>query len=357
MIVVLDTTVLHRDVHASRRVMESVRGRAAAGEWQIVVPEVVVAEAVRQYPERLRKAVVQTQKALGQLRGDRESLGLPMPDLPEVDAEAAIAQYEPALRARLTAAGCSIADHPPGAEVVGTWASTRRKPFKNKGTGAVDAFVWLTVIDCARRDDVVLITANSDDFCDPDDPERPAPELRADLDAAGISATRVRILRDIQRFVASFVTPSERAMQRAQEFLADTALRARLAFEISLAAASFPGAAGDPEDWDFEVYLDPGAFELTAFDAKALEVASAEEEPQGVLYLLLEAQGDATFDFFIYKGEWYGLRSDSPISVIDPDHNEWYVSAEGTFPATAEVSVRVRPDLRFDIAFETVSPL
>ena len=57
MIIVLDTNVFRGDVYARKDRLSAVLAGATHGDFQVVVPEVVVAELVHQYPDRLVKAV------------------------------------------------------------------------------------------------------------------------------------------------------------------------------------------------------------------------------------------------------------------------------------------------------------
>lgn len=355
MIIVLDTTALHRDVHAARPILTAILERAEAGEWKVVVPRVVIEEAARQYPVRLREAMKLARDAARDLRVSFSPLDLPIPIVPTVDVDTASAAYEPDLRGRLSRPNCAVAEHPPGTEVVGSWAARRRKPFKLDGTGAADAFVWLTVCDCARRDDVVFITGNSHDFADPDHPDRPAPELRTDLEAAGIDPVRVRIVSDVVEFVREFIEPSERALARATALLVEPDQRRRLVSQISLAAAEYPTAAGDEEEWELEVDLFD--FSLKAFDADDLHVISAQEAADGRIDVQMEASGQAAFDFFMFSYEALVLPEDTPISVWGADWEDkpLYVLAEAVLRASALIEASISGD-NLEIRIDSVDP-
>lgn len=156
MIVVFDTTVLHRDVHAARSLMRAVLDGAANGDWSVVAPGVVIDEAVRQYPGRLNETLRQLRRALSANKSDLQALGLPTSEAPIVDEQALVRVYEANLRTTLSGPGCTIAEPPSGTDLVGKWAATRRAPFKEDGTGTSDSFVWLTVLDQAENDEVLL---------------------------------------------------------------------------------------------------------------------------------------------------------------------------------------------------------
>lgn len=335
--------------------MNSMLERAEAGDFEIVVPRIVVEEAVRQYPDRLRGELERAEKAVRGLGSELAALGLPPPVAPDVDTEAAIARYERDLRERLSSTGCEIAEHPPGVEAAATWASTRRKPFKQDGRGLPDAFVWLTVLDKAQDDDVVLVTANGNDFADENDPTLPAPELRADLKSRGIHPGRVRLVRTAVEFAAEFVTPAARARGRAAEIIRDPRLRSELDSAVADAAAWFPAAAGDDVlAWDLGADIDE--LQLSAFDAADFRVLSAEVGANRSVFLTLEAQGEATLDFFVEKGEAIHLPEGSPISIYDWDWNDWFTAAQAVVPALAELEVRFHEPDRFDVSIEAVRP-
>lgn len=65
MIVVLDTTTLHNDVYAERAMTQALLAAASEG-YRIWVPTVVIAEIVRQLPERVEEA----SKLVGDARHD-----------------------------------------------------------------------------------------------------------------------------------------------------------------------------------------------------------------------------------------------------------------------------------------------
>jgi hypothetical protein len=99
---------------------------------------------------------------------------------------------------------------PPGTEVVGEWAASRRVPFKADGTGTADAFVWLTVIDQAEGDEVLLVSANSKDFADRANPAAFAPALLEDLEERGIAPERVRRVANLHQLLMSCALQSSR---------------------------------------------------------------------------------------------------------------------------------------------------
>lgn len=356
-IIVFDTTVLHRDVHASRTLMRDVLRGAAAGDWTVVVPGVVVEEAVRQYPDRLKASIRAVRRDLSTHRSDLQALGLPVPEFPLLDDDALIAAYEADMRATLSGDGCEIADAPGETELVGEWAATRRSPFKEDGRGVADAFVWLTVIERATEDEVILVSANSRDFGDPDDPTKLAPALLEDLDDRGIAAERVRRVDTIHQLLVELRTPAQQALEAARAILEDPARKAALIAAISFQASWTLGRFDAIEDWNLGVPVEE--FSLRAFDSGSLELESA-DLLDGRLVMFLAAEGQGSFEFFVEKSEIIHAPDDSPVEVYDDDWNERYVWADATISARAHLDVRsdiaaAKSD-DFEVSIEDLEP-
>lgn len=327
---------------------------AAEGSWQIVVPGVVFDEAVRQYPPRLRNALSEIERAVSKQRTDMLSLGLPVSTAPDIDADVLIEGYPEDLRRTLSQPGCTICDPPSETEVVGSWAATRRKPFKADGSGTADAFVWLTVLDQAEDDDVLLVTANWKDFADAENRRQLAPELIGDLQRRGVDPDRVRRVDTIHQLLVELVKPAQRALARARAILDDADQHAYLVARISLDASWTPSRWDSVSEWQLGVEVDD--FTLRAFDAERVELKSAEENEDGSLTMLLTGTGGGSFEFFVEKGEMFGAADDSPVEVEDWDWNDWYVWARATLQATAEIDVRTRDDGQFETSIELLEP-
>jgi len=276
------------------------RRGAADGAWEVVVPGVVVDEAVRQYPDRLRQAVNRTRILIESVRIDLQALGQPAPAAPRPDVDALIETYEQALHAALNEPGFRIADPPTETESVGGWAATRRSPFKDDRTGTCDAFVWLTVLDLAEQDEVILVSANHNDFGDRDDRTQLAPALLHDIERRGLDPTRIRRVHTIHQLVSLILTPEQRAIRRAQAILDDRGRLAHLIGVISFAKWS-PSRWDSVEDWNLKVDVED--FNLQALDLNELGLESEALEANGDLTMLLRGTGTASFDFFVEKGE------------------------------------------------------
>jgi predicted nucleic acid-binding protein len=353
-IVVLDTNVLHRDVWGQRPAFQALVDRAEHGQFEVVVPRVVVDELFRQFPDRLRELLKDTAVNLKKTAPELKAFGLPVPSQHEVDVDDAVARYPGALEDRLSGPGRRIADHPEAARTA-KWAVNRRRPFKADGRGLPDALIWLTVLECAQEDDVVFVTSNTTDFADPDSPERLAPELRADLQEAGFAPERVRLVPTLSQFSHLYIEPVRELEERAQALLTDLYQSERLKSAIATAAAFYPVSL-DAVEWGLIVDVDDASLET--FDAQEIELLDTAPAGGEGLDLVLKVGGDARLGLFVEKGEAFALPEDSPVSIWDPDWNDWFVAAEAEVPAVLEVEARYLPadGGSFSVAIEAVQP-
>jgi hypothetical protein len=346
MIVVLDTNALRGDVYAEKQWAETLFGAAAErDDLEVWVPSVVVEELVRQFPERLREL----EGAGKKLRNDAFALGWNLPALPETDNR--IAEYRDRLEDRLRSPGVRIAPPPSRAGLIAEWVAQRRRPIPGDGTGAVDAQIWLTTAEAAATpEQVVLITNNHTDFCDPDDHSRLHEVLRGDLDTWGVNDARVKVFPRILDFNQQHVVPSLEATEEAERLLADTETHSKLVSEIEAAVSWFPL---DAEDWPLGADIDEATLE--AFDVGTVRLVRADPGPRG-LSMTIEVYGTATLDLAMVKAEAYGLPDESPIVITNWDWNEWNVSAQAEVEGAMLVEV-LYADESSSVSIDALEPL
>ena len=326
MIVVLDTTALHGDVYAKgawlTTLFQAAEDRDDLNVW---IPSAVVEELVRQFPDRLAA----TRKALRSNRYDSRAFGWELPDLPE-NIEAETFAYRPALVGRLKGKGRKIAPHPSSIELAVEWVAQRRKPANESGRGAVDAAVWLTVLEAAETTtDVVLVTQNSKDFSDPAEPSRVHEMLAGDLEKRDISSDRVSIAPNVLEVNRAHVEPSLAANQEAELLLGDPSQRAILESEIADAAQYTPIEVEQASEW-LATEIDDAV--LGEFLPESLHLLRADPLEEGVFYMTLEIHGVGRLELGLRKGDAYSLREGSPIHVVVPDWNESMARAEAEIP-------------------------
>ena len=207
MFVVLDTNIFHRDFllrgNAFRILLESIQYVPA----RLCIPEIVLDETLANYREALSERVQAHEKAQRQLRGIL--LQSPEAELFVLDEREALHAYEAHLKARLVAAEAKFLPYPtdPHREVVKR-ALLRGKPFDVQGRGYSDYLIWASLrseMYYAPEETVVLVTANTRDFCDGD---TLAESLQEELARYHHPGTSVSVVTSLEAFNDAYVLPN-----------------------------------------------------------------------------------------------------------------------------------------------------
>ena len=357
MIAILDTNVFWGDVSASRQALSALITASDAGlvdEIEIWTPRGVIEELVRQYPARLGRV----QKVLASIENELSAYGLAAPELPSAAPES-VTEYRTQLEARLTGRHRRVVDHPRASGKIVDWVATRRRPIRASTPasvkkvekdlrhflklpplpvyGVVDAAIWLTVIEAAAADRVVLITDNSNDFSERKDIEKPCEALRKDLDEAGVNPDKVTILPSVFEFNRRFVEPVQEAQDRAEAFLADPASLEALKAEIADAALWMSVTLSDADE--FGVGVDEVDVQHVDVEQVALERA---DPANAGFFATFEAYGEAELDLGIRKANAVAIDDSSDVEIWDSDYNESMVRA------TAHRQIQMRIEARFE---------
>jgi hypothetical protein len=366
LIVILDTNALHGDVHAARGHLATLLDHARFSDYEVWLPSSVLGELVRQYPIRLERLG----KVYSKIKRDLRALQLGQLEIPARPFELQ-AEYERELRARFSGPGLRVAEHPPTIGKAFDWIARRRHPIKEAGTqqpvsqdspplrapesspvfGAVDAAVWLTVIETARTNRVALITANTNDFAAPEDPTALHPLLVADLESAGVNPDKVVRFDTVAAFNNRYVRTVAENLEAARAFLANDAQREALEAAIAAATEWFPLRIGP--SWGFSAAVHDAV--LSGFRASDVELVRADRGPSG-LYLTLSVPGTAELDLGVPRSEAVGLPPDDAIQVWDWNWHDSMVHAAADVPAVLSVEVLVDHNHGLAISIDEIKP-
>jgi hypothetical protein len=212
--VIVDSTALVADFKFRSVPMSGLIERVRAGKLRLVVPEIVVREAVARYGRFVEEASAEAGKLVGRL--GRLGLDIPVPSLDRVVERN---RYEAWLRGQLNDLGAVVPEpeETPHLDVVDR-ALAGRAPFSGDGKrGYRDALIWETVLAVARRAFVVLLSANSSDFAESNDEvSLVAPALRADLFRIGEADDRVLVCRSPAAVVQHLFVRDEQLLASLQ---------------------------------------------------------------------------------------------------------------------------------------------
>ncbi|MGH2905888.1 MAG: PIN domain-containing protein [Solirubrobacterales bacterium] len=322
MIVVLDTNCFHGDRGVSRTQLTTLLGHAERGRCSVVVPEAVIAELVNQYPSALKSAIDKTRSALGGLSAVNVSAETFVPP----DFASTIANYESLLRDRLSQPGCQISPHPDRLDAVVDRSIRELKPFgtKKADNSVVDTMIWLTVLDSVDEDDVVLVSSNTNDFCEEDTTEFHE-HLKRDLNGRAHGARLITYVQDLIDELA----PSEG--EEGQALLEQPEVRSEIDRRL-YDALIHESIDKDLHELVVDLDNDPTIDQLDVIWLEALSFAAV----NGTCTVEFNAYCSAQLELFIYKPDFWGISEMEGFWPSDIDYNEHYVQA------ASELELRVR---------------
>lgn len=247
MIVVLDTTVFSSDFTCSGTAWRVLAHASKAWDIRVIVPEVVVAEAVSGYRREMSHLHQALDKPAAKYAG-RLGLRDLFEDLVH-DLEELGDGYPKKLADTIAALGGVVMPPPdvPHMELAGR-AAARRKPCDHNGDGFRDTLNWLLVLDIAQQHPntpVFWVTGNSVDFAD-DDKQGFHPDLLEDLVQIG-AQDRVHWTSDLASLLLSLAKShqeeSAEDLRRVKDLLEREAITSYIETVVLPAAVGRPLAA------------------------------------------------------------------------------------------------------------------
>ncbi len=285
MIVIVDSNQFFSDLLMTGREFGIILGQHSRGQFELVLPEVVVREIPKLFRERysatLNKYSTSVQM-LGRLGHSVTAVSLPDPNR----ATDAVTKQ---LRQRLAVARVDVPGIPdvPLSDLVDDSIAELR-PWQAKSRGFRDALIWRTVIDQAERNQVVLISNNHGDFAASDKKrDELHPHLQQQVNALGHGTDRVKLQPSLEAFISEFVPPADQALLAAQGRLAEDQ-----AFEVAL--------YGDIEQalYRFDFNLARGVT-IIGSDAAAIDQLSVDDVSISEVKITSAYEGDSDRSAFI----------------------------------------------------------
>ncbi len=200
--VVIDTTVIGQGFNSRSAELRLLKNFLERTNAELCVPGVVYDEAinlVRKSIEQLNTSVNATQR----LTGDEKTY-------PKIDAKKGLAAYSRALDALIKDLKGSVLPYPTVShQELAKRSLTANKPFVPSGRGYRDALTWFSILEIAAKSDeeIVFISANSDDWCQTKKDVQLHQDLTSDLKHRGISASRVRFFSSLGQFSEECAVP------------------------------------------------------------------------------------------------------------------------------------------------------
>jgi hypothetical protein len=216
--VVIDANlIVERDWFLAGGAAAALLAASRRGRVRMVVPEVVVLEAVAAHATQERRAAREFRKAIARLH----KLRTPLRYEPERhDTEPFMRRtYESWLRERLDQHRVEVASVPEVSEQLVRRAIQRRRPFDAEGkTGFRDALIWETVLAEASEYALTVFATNDGDFGKGDTLHV---DLLADLVARNIDEGAIRRVISLGDAVRIALEPASEVIENVREKLAD----------------------------------------------------------------------------------------------------------------------------------------
>lgn len=325
MLVILDTGPFHDNPHASGEIFGLLGDAAAEEIVELLVPEVVIQEVVKQFGERLEKAQNGI-KAEG--REIRDLVGS-FEDPTLLDISEAIEAFEKKLRDRLEALHATVLPLPDlGLQDMLDRDKANRKPFTG-GRGFRDALIWESVLEhlAEHPSDFTLITGNRNDF-GVKNSDGLHPHLQEDISDISdeINGTVVGTLKE---YVDSKIKPNLKSVEDLKTSLEEDKyphFTLTKVIEEHLDELQYKELDRHPRlgfDLDEPITVE------SADGVENVVIESALKLHRGAIFVEGDFQCTATIEGYIYKSDAYGLPDENKrVHITDWNWNEWYVAAE-----------------------------
>lgn len=301
-----------------------------AGRLALVVPEIVIREAVNKYRERVERLANKMNATVDELRRLR---ALAPGDRPSV-ADDHVEIYERELRAHVMILKGLMPgfDEVPHERVVRR-ALDRRKPFGQKDAGYRDTLVWEAVLEVAGRDRVDFVTDNIADFASTD--QGLHEDLKADLLSIGQPEDRVVLHRTLKDFVKlQSAYNAELAAGILRDLASSQELQAQFTEELERAVSGW-NAYGLPEPENVEEIfgadVSPESVDVhPVAPFEAIEVSDARSLAEGPALVEVTAVAETEITGLMHKADYFSDADEDRIRVVDPEWNEHYMEVAVT---------------------------
>jgi hypothetical protein len=361
--VIVDTNVFGIDSPLAAAHMRRLLDEAARGNLDLVVPELVVREAINSWFEKVRGIEHGRRSAVKELR-DRRALPADHED-ERVDLDATRQAEDRRVRDALLAAGATIAPFPAvGQGPVVQRALDRRQPFTKDGKdGYRDTVLWETVLEIATAGPVIFVSRDARAFYEKGQKEGGiASDLAEEVaDRCGV-ATAVTLIFDPDEAVTVALrrTADEAQEARQSALRHEAAQDERVAALIAEALAEDEGFVALLSDGIDEAvrYLDLGT-DLRPYGVDAdvygasvdiveevtdLAVVSAHQDRNGDVICEISADLRADVEISLHPGNATVIENDPGVHIID------FGYGTPTATGSVEVGLRVVADVVIDPA-------
>jgi PIN domain len=321
-VVVDSNAIAYRDWRLTSAPWRVLAYRVRSGMCSLVVPELVVREVVGRY----REAVAKTTEKARAVGASFTTLGIATP-VPGVDIDAAVVEYERALRAAIGEAGGTI-EKPPDVPILdlADRAIDRRPPFDAKGNGFRDAVVWEHVVATSEQGSFTVLVTGDKAFVDPKSDEL-ADELRDEVGG------RVQVAVTVAEHLRATGIEDPAATARVTTVV--EAEREQLAENVKLL---LPGADVEPDDAGVSVVIEEGHDPVHV----VVVGVTAAKDADGLLLVDLDVEADV--DLYVERWDVGTTMGTSASATVSLATSATFDTEQGTLDNLSLGTVRIDLD-------------
>lgn len=332
--------------------LKQVLSASSAVGYTVHVPQVVIEEVREEYARVLKRDFNVVRRSLGKLSSltgqDYRSFAA------DFDQSAEIASFPDRLLDQLKSAEAEILEYPDVShEFLVKSATSRRRPFNDKGSGYRDALIWKSVLELATRVQAsIVLVSNDGDFRDGENSLHA--DLVEDLRNLGLPTNKVTLATDLTELVEKHVRPNLGTVpwDRPLDVLAEHGINLEDAIGLMIQDATYG------KEWSTGELGVPAECESPTLDAvhdvSCLNVTDVRNMAPDQFLVKIVARIIGEFQAFMYLSDW--VTSEDPrIEAVDLSWSDHYVVVGITLPLCCEVDFVFDEAAQEDVKIKDVS--
>ncbi|SDP94947.1 protein of unknown function [Mucilaginibacter sp. OK268] len=330
--IVIDTSSIYSDLSLSKTKIKTLSENSKITGNVIYFPQVVVDEAKNKYAEELVEVKLKIDKELADLyRKTNKKIENPVTN--EFIKEQ-IEIFNKLFDSQIIKLDIKIIPYPSiSHEALVKRALARKKPFSESGRGYRDALIWESIKSLIQpqqklinEPEIIFITKNHTDFGDKD--YNLHPDLLDNLNTDKIPEHSIKINPDMDKFINEYINPKLKLLNDIKSGLIEGDFK-RLNIKKLVSNLVFNFL--DSREFGFDEIDFPQEFENPSvseiYDDYQFTVNDVRQLSDDEILIDGEVEVTCTFDFYIYKSDYYSMNEDDMPSISDKDWNDHYVAA------------------------------
>lgn len=361
--IIIDTNIIHRDYHLHGRHILTLTDVAARLGYEVLIPEVVIDEIECQYCGEIVDAVGDYNKSIAKIVDlSLDSIKNP---LPKDFRETKCREFRTKFEAELASLKIQILPYPKVLhKVLVAKELQQRKPFRGSKKGYRDALIWETVKeelnknkDLESKCQIVFLTENTRDFADGN---RLHPDLIRELVDLGYKEDVIEIRTDCNKFFDTEIFPLFQELDNIKDALNAKGSYNRISIKENFVPVLSP---------DFVDYMVMDIDELglntrlplfcetpyveSVYDP-IIMVESVIRLADDSVLITAKLSIDAEISYYLDRSYLVDALEYVKPTIINPEHNDYYLEASSMIELTATVNLRTTRALSKVISTEVI---